>query len=77
MKVLLIILLSILVLQWLVKRLMPYLILRFVQRHVGKQFGSRPSAAKKEGKVYVNRTITTEKKIDKNLGEYVEYEEIT
>jgi hypothetical protein len=56
---------------------MPYLILRFVQRHVGKQFGSRPSAAKKEGKVYVNRTITTEKKIDKNLGEYVEYEEIT
>ena len=56
---------------------MPYLILRFVQRRLSRQFGASPSAAKKEGKVYVNRTTAGEKKIDKNLGEYVEYEEIT
>ena len=76
MKILLIILLIIIALQWLAKRLMPYLILRFVQRHTGKQFSAGYSAAKKEGKVQVNRTATAEKKIDKNLGEYVEYEEI-
>jgi len=77
MKVLLIILLSILALQWLAKRLMPYLILRFIQRQTSRQFGAKDSSAKKEGRVYVKRTTVTEKKIDKNLGEYVEYEEIT
>jgi len=76
MKVLLIILLSILILQWLAKRLMPYLILWFIRRHTDKQFGAGPSSTKKEGKVYVNHTTVTEKKIDKNFGEYVEYEEI-
>jgi len=77
MRILLIILLIIIVLQWLAKRLMPYIILRFIQRHADKQFGAKSSTTKKEGKVYVNRTSAAEKKIDKNLGEYVEYEEIT
>ncbi|MCL2097552.1 MAG: DUF4834 family protein [Bacteroidales bacterium] len=41
-----------------------------------KQFGKAQQQAQKEGTINVNRTITAEKKIDKNVGDYVEYEEI-
>ena len=77
MSVLAIILLSIIIGSWLLKRLAPYLLLYIVKRTMNKQFGKTQPQTRKEGAVNINRAVSPEKKIDKNIGDYVEFEEIT
>ncbi|MDR2802156.1 MAG: DUF4834 family protein [Prevotellaceae bacterium] len=77
MRFLLILLLILLIVPYLVRLLFPWLL-----RYMGKQMGKRMQRSFEEN----NRTKATgnttkhsppkRKKIDKNVGEYVEYEEI-
>jgi hypothetical protein len=76
MKTLLIILLVILSVRWLIKLLTPYIITQFLKQVTNRQFGTSSSSAKKESKVNVADQTATGKKIDKNVGEYVEFEEM-
>ena len=76
MKIFLIILLSIIIFQWLLRRLTPYILLYAVKHITKKQFGKAQAQTQKKESTNIHRTTTTEKKIDKNIGEYVEFEEI-
>ena len=78
MKTLLIILLIILVLQWFIKQVMPYIIIQSLKRFADShQFGQNPPVTKKKGKVEIlNQRPTVEKKNTEKVGEYVEFEEI-
>ena len=76
MKILLIILLIIIVVQWSLRRLMPYILLYIVKRMTNKQFTKTQQRTRKEGKINVTTTTSTKKKLDKNIGDYVEFEEI-
>ena len=76
MKIFFIILLSIIIFQWLLKRLTPYILLYAVKHITKKQFGKAQTQTQRKKSTNIHQTTTTEKKIDKNVGEYVEFEEI-
>jgi len=76
MSVLAIILLSIIIGSWLLRRLTPYLLLYLVKRATKKQFGTAQERARKEGEVNVMSATFSKKKIAKDVGEYVEFKEI-
>lgn len=77
MKTLFIILLLILLFNWFMRRIVPILFTSYF-KNMSKQQGSwQPRTNKhKEGEVNIKQTAKPEKKIDKELGEYVTYTEI-
>ncbi|MDR3286908.1 MAG: DUF4834 family protein [Prevotellaceae bacterium] len=69
-----------LMISYILRLLLPYLMRRFVQR-VEKQFTeqfnntAKQKQAKREGQVSINQTDKKEKKVDKNVGDYIDFEE--
>ncbi len=66
---------------WALGKVLPYLLTRWVRKRFG-QFGNTPGADAqdqqnkgKEGDVYVEQIEKQEKFVDKNVGEYVDFEE--
>ncbi len=62
---------------WVLSRIMPILLARWVKKKFGA-FGANPVAENergKEGDVYIDHVEKQEKVVDKNVGEYIDFEE--
>ncbi|MDR3227243.1 MAG: DUF4834 family protein [Prevotellaceae bacterium] len=80
MKIFFTILFFIFLISYILRLLLPYLMRRFVQR-MEKQFTeqfnntTKQKQTKREGQVSINQTDKKEKKVDKNVGDYIDFEE--
>jgi len=74
MKYLLIIFLVFLFIRWFMRRVAPLFVASYIKKMT--QQNTRSRTKRKEGEVNVKQVSKKEKKIDKDLGEYVNYEEI-
>jgi hypothetical protein len=78
MKAILIILLAFFVVRWLMFRFAPILLASFF-RNISKQRGYQQphsTKARKEGDIKIKQAAKQDKKIDKDVGDYINYEEI-
>jgi hypothetical protein len=62
--------------------LLPYMMRRFMKRmekKINEQFNNANTAnrkqAKREGQIMIKQTDKKEKKVDKNIGDYIDFEE--
>ncbi|MDR3235264.1 MAG: DUF4834 family protein [Prevotellaceae bacterium] len=78
MKYILIIFLIYLFIRWFLRRVAPLFVASYIKKMTQQDTQSRSHAKtkRKEGEVDVKQITKKEKKIDKDLGEYVHYEEI-
>ncbi len=77
MTTLLIIILVIYLGGWLLRQLAPRLLMSFFKHSAGKQYNTTQQKARREGEVNVHNVRRQEKKkITKEVGEYVEFEEV-
>ena len=71
------ILLIILLLGWLLARLSPYLLVRWMKKNTSAPGAGRRSEQREEGDVFISRKEQREDKVvDRDMGEYVDYEEL-
>jgi hypothetical protein len=79
MKALLIILLAFFIMRWLMFRFAPVLLASFF-RNISKRQGyynpQHHTKTRKEGDIKIKRVATQDKKIDKDVGDYVAYTEV-
>ena len=78
MKVLLIILLAFFIARWLMLRFAPILLASFFKNMRQQQGYSDPhhTKARKEGEIKIKQVEKQDKKIDKDVGDYVAYTEV-
>lgn len=53
-----------------------FLIRRFFKRMASRYNGQQQGSTRPEGDVFVSKSPNFEKKVDKNIGDYVDYEEV-
>lgn len=78
MGVLLTIILIFFILGWVLRRLLPIILVRWVNKKMGNSSSSPRSASRPDGDVYVSKDNTNkgEKMVEKDMGEYVDFETI-
>ncbi|MDR1553912.1 MAG: DUF4834 family protein [Prevotellaceae bacterium] len=82
MKVVFTILFFIFLFGYIFRMLLPYMMRRFMKRmekKINEQFNNANTAnrkqAKREGQIMIKQTDKKEKKVDKNIGDYIDFEE--
>ncbi|MDR1983529.1 MAG: DUF4834 family protein [Prevotellaceae bacterium] len=80
MRTLLTILFFILLISYIFRLLSPYIMrwaIRRMEKKITEQFNNAKTQkrTKSEGRVSVNQTDKKEKKVDKNVGDYIDFEE--
>ncbi len=74
MEFLLTIIVVFFLLGWVLRRLLPWLLLWWVNKKMGVK--PEPKKKTKEGEVFVSKNVKQEKIVNEDEGEYVDYEEI-
>ncbi len=73
LKVALIIFLAVVILRYLGKHLLSFMIRRLIKRYAGFQ---EPTSSRREGEVHIKDKPHKEKLVENDVGEYVDFEEM-